>query len=142
MWFRDLFLSFRPELPRPVGHHRVPDQLLLLLHRADHRRDVSFTVDEIIFDHILTNSKRPAAIMLSLRTSIQHFVFTSACVSFPRILQPMSMHQFGWEDEDAVTYVGIFVACQGLLASFVFAWIGPLSKRIDERWDMLNVHAC
>ncbi len=45
----------------------------------------------------------------------------------------MTSHQFGWEDEESVMYVGIFVACQGLLAGFVFAWIGPLSRRIDER---------
>ncbi len=49
------------------------------------------------------------------------------------LMQPISAHQFGWEDQDSLLYVGLFTACSGLLSAFCFAWVGPLSRRVDER---------
>ena len=43
------------------------------------------------------------------------------------------MDQWAWTREMAVKYMGITMACGGIIGGMCFASIGPLAKRIDER---------
>ncbi len=65
---------------------------------------------------------------------VSFFCYFCGLVTVETLLQPMSAHIFGWNDDDSILYLGIFVACQGILSAFVFSWVGPLAKRIDERY--------
>lgn len=48
-------------------------------------------------------------------------------------MTPLAIDQWGWTKEDAIMYLGITMACGGLLSGLCFATIGPLSKKFDER---------
>ena len=50
---------------------------------------------------------------------------------------PIALDQWGWEEADAVLYIGIVMVAGGVMAGFCYASIGPLSKRFDERLIML-----
>ena len=43
------------------------------------------------------------------------------------------MDQFAWSREEAVRYLGINMACGALVGVTMFAIIGPLAKRFDDR---------
>lgn len=43
------------------------------------------------------------------------------------------MDQFGWTEEQTVLRFGILIASISILCVFLFATIGPLSNRFDER---------
>jgi MFS family permease len=43
------------------------------------------------------------------------------------------MDQFGWTEEETVLYFGILISSTGVMCVFLFAIVGPLSKRFDER---------
>ena len=52
-------------------------------------------------------------------------------------MTPLAIDQWGWTKEDAILYLGITMACGGVLSGFCFACIGPLSKKFDERFLLL-----
>ena len=52
-------------------------------------------------------------------------------------MTPLAIDQWGWTKEDAIMYLGITMAAGGVLSGLCFATIGPLSKKLDERWLLL-----
>ena len=49
----------------------------------------------------------------------------------------MCIDQFGWTEEETILKFGILVAGVGLMCIFLFASVGPLVNRIDERKIMM-----
>jgi len=54
-----------------------------------------------------------------------------------RLGTPMCIDQFGWTEEETILNFGILVAGVGLMCIFLFASVGPLVNRIDERKIMM-----
>ena len=54
-----------------------------------------------------------------------------------RLIMPIALDQWGWDEADAVLYIGIVMVAGGVMAGFCYASIGPLAKRFDERLIML-----
>ena len=52
-------------------------------------------------------------------------------------MTPLAIDQWGWEEEEAILYLGITMACGGVLSGVCYACIGPLAKRFDERLLLL-----
>lgn len=52
---------------------------------------------------------------------------------------PLCMDQFGWSEEETVLYFGILIASASILCVFLFAIVGPLCKRFDERKVLIFV---
>ena len=50
---------------------------------------------------------------------------------------PMCIDQFGWTEEETILRFGILVAGVGLMCIFLFASVGPLVNRFDERKIMM-----
>ena len=48
-------------------------------------------------------------------------------------MTPLAIDQWGWSNQEAITNLGITMACGGILSGFCFALIVPLSKKFDER---------
>ena len=68
--------------------------------------------------------------LLSLSTS-------KLCANHFRLGTPMCIDQFGWTEEETILKFGILVAGVGLMCIFLFASVGPLVNRIDERKIMM-----
>ena len=49
----------------------------------------------------------------------------------------MCIDQFGWTEEETILRFGILVAGVGLMCVFLFASVGPICNRIDERKVMV-----
>lgn len=45
----------------------------------------------------------------------------------------MCMDQFAWTEEETVLKFGVLIACTGVMCVILYASVGPLSKRFDER---------
>ena len=46
---------------------------------------------------------------------------------------PLCMDQFGWSEEETVLKFGVLIAVASVMCVFLFATVGPLCKRFDER---------
>merc|ERR1719341_371654 len=66
------------------------------------------------------------------------FAFLFNFVLLETIVTPLAMDQWGWGQEEAIFNIGMVMIGGGILSLFVFAAIGPLSKRFDERLLLLT----
>ena len=71
--------------------------------------------------------------MLSLCRENYDFSKKCTCHFFYSLGTPLCMDQFGWSEEKTVLYFGILIASLGLMSVFLFASVGPICKKIDER---------
>jgi len=72
--------------------------------------------------------------MLPIIVSIyNYFAFLANFVLLETILTKLAMDQWGWSSEDAIARMGYVIMGAGAMSAFVFAGIGPLAKRFDER---------
>merc|ERR1711935_593289 len=72
--------------------------------------------------------------MIPIVVSIyNYFAFLANFVLLETILTKLAMDQWGWESDVAIQRMGFVIMGAGGMSIFVFAAIGPLSKRFDER---------
>ena len=71
--------------------------------------------------------------MVCLSISYFNFVFLESIGS------PICMEQFGWTQEQTVTYYGALLGANGILSMGYYASIGCLSKWIDDRKLLIGV---
>ena len=53
-------------------------------------------------------------------------------------MTPLAIDLWGWTEEDAILYLGITMACGGVLSGICYGSIGPLAKKFDERFLLLS----
>lgn len=58
---------------------------------------------------------------------------SNVTLSISRLGTPMCMDQFGWTEEETVVKFGILIASTGVMCVILYASVGPLCKRFDER---------
>ncbi len=80
-----------------------------------------------------------AVVFLNSRTGVN--VWTAYSSTSPyvhynsgRLGSPLTMDQFGWTESEAVMYLGISMACGGLLSLGTFVSIG----RLAQRWKVTS----
>jgi len=72
--------------------------------------------------------------MLAIITCIYNFFsFLANFVLLETIMVKLAIDQWGWEDGEAIQKMGYVIMGAGGMSIFIFAIIGPLSKRFDER---------
>ena len=66
----------------------------------------------------------------------EYYSYNDYASIYNSLIMPIALDQWGWEEADAVLYIGIVMVAGGVMAGFCYASIGPLAKRFDERLIM------
>merc|ERR1719244_558687 len=85
-------------------------------------------------DNEKKKEKKQLPPMLPILTLIYNFFsFLANFVLLETIMTKLAMDQWGWKADFAIQNIGFVTMGAGAMSIFMFALIGPLSKRFDER---------
>jgi len=95
--------------------------------------------DKLAIEEEATENEAPSSIsLMAVFTCIyNYFAFLANFVLLETIMTKLAMDQWGWNEQDAIQRMGYVIMGAGAISVVIFAVIGPLSKRFDERTLLL-----